>query len=442
MLKSILLMFIIAAPSIGYPKDILAIYQSALEIDPRYLAAKAARNAGVEKENQARAHLLPSLVLSGNAARNSQDSQIRTENALPRDVNYKSNGWTLQITQSLFRWKDWISLSQSELSNVASEVQLRDAGQELILGVAKTYCELYLSNESLKVLEIQKIAVQEQLAVAQKSYEAGTVPSIDVQEAQSRLDMLNVQELFGIKDVLVKRKALNLLAGFQINETKRLKENFLFSLPVLSNHDTWIALAEEANFNVKLAEINFAIASRERDKQRAEHLPTVDLVANRGRALTGNNIAYGIERPGTDVNTTTIGIQVTIPLYSGGLISSKEREAVALREKALFDMRHAKQMANLAADQAFLDMSIGAAQVSAYESNVKSSKSMLSATKIGYEIGVRVNIDVLNSQTQYFDVVQKLNKARVDVLLAGLRLKAAVGRLTDSDVSELAKYFE
>ena len=183
-----------------------------------------------------------------------------------------------------------------------------------------------------------------------------------------------------------------------------------------------------------LKQSNSDIAEREIEKQKAGHLPTIDIVATRGNAATGTSIAYGIPRPGTDVDTTTVGLQLTMPIFTGGSVNSKAREAAALKDKAQAELDQARRAAALDARQAYLGVSSGLSQIKAYEAAMTSSQSSVDSNKLAFKYGVRINIDVLNAQSQLYETRQKLVKARIDTLVSQLKLKSAVGDLTEDDL--------
>jgi outer membrane protein len=179
------------------------------------------------------------------------------------------------------------------------------------------------------------------------------------------------------------------------------------------------------------------ISNREIEKNRVGHMPTLDLVAQHGRQTNGNS---GLG--GTDVDATVVGLQLNIPIFSGGLTVSRTREAVALREKAKSDLDNIQRMATLGARQAYLGVTSGLAQSKALEQALVSSQSALDSNKLGYEVGVRVNIDVLNAQQQVSSTRRDLAKARLQTLMGQLKLKAAIGALTEQDLSAINTLLE
>lgn len=413
--------------------DLLTAYRDALTYDAQYTAARANREAGIEKLPQARASLLPTLQASANSQMNEQDSLQRLDNARPLNARYNTKGWTVQLTQPLFRWQNWVSYTQAELATAAAELELENARQELMLRVAQAYFEVLLAEEAVATTDAQISATQEQLAVAKKSFELGVATITDTHEAQARLDLATAQSLAAQSELLIKQQALQTLTG-KNSAVKRLRRHLALSRPQPDDAVQWADMAATNNLLVQVRQSSSEIASREVDKQRAGHYPSVDLVASRGNSATGNSIAYGIPRSGSDVDTTTVGVQLTMPIFAGGSVSSKQREAVALKEKALAELEHARRTATLGARQAYLGVSSGLAQILAYEAALTSSQSSVDSNKLGYQVGVRINIDVLNAQSQLYETRQKLAKARVETLLSQLKLKSAAGNLGEDDL--------
>lgn len=235
-------------------------------------------------------------------------------------------------------------------------------------------------------------------------------------------------------DLAVKRHALLVLTGKEPDSLKGLRKGVALSRPDPTDIQSWVAAAEASNLSVQANQLVSEIATREVERNRAGHLPTVDMVASRGNTATsnplGNFSAY-------NTDSTVVGLQLAVPLFQGGATNSRVREASALREKAVSDLDNARRTAAQSARQAYLGVTSGLAQVKAFEAAQVSSRSALDANKLGYEVGVRINIDVLNAQSQLFDTQQKLAKARYDTLMAQLKLKAAAGTLGDEDIKAI-----
>ncbi|NWG32510.1 MAG: TolC family outer membrane protein [Rhodocyclaceae bacterium] len=418
--------------------DLMQVYREAAAYDAQYAAARAQRDAGLEKLPQGRAGLLPTLGLSANTTWNESDTTLRAYGTTV-SRNYNSNGWSVSLSQPLFRWQNWVGYKQSELTAALAEVQYVQAGQDLIVRVAQAYFDVLLAQETLATAQAQKAAIAEQLEAAKRSFEVGTATITDTHEAQARHDLAVATEIAAENDLAVKRQVLRTLTGKEFDALKGLRPGVRIDPPQPADLGQWVSFAETGNLGVQLAQTSFEIASREIEKQRAGHYPTLDLVASYGRSGSGYSSTAG---GGIEVKSSTIGLQLALPLYAGGAVSSREREAAALNEKARADLDNARRQAALAARQAYLGVNSGLAQVKALEAGVASSQLALESNKLGYEVGVRINIDVLNAQSQLYDTKQKLAKARLDTLIAQLKLKAAAGTLTEADLASINALLE
>ncbi|MBL8435428.1 MAG: TolC family outer membrane protein [Zoogloea sp.] len=409
--------------------DLEQVYREALAYDAALAAARASAEAGREKLPQGRAGLLPSLNLTGNT--NWNEAEYRTTG---RSQGYNSNGWQVQLTQPLFRWQNWVQYKQGEMQAALADAQYQLARQDLTLRASQAYFDVLGAQDVLAAAQALNEANTQQLALAKKSFEVGTVTITDVHEAQSRADLSSAQVIAAESDLAVKRHALLVLTGKEPDALKGLRKGVALSRPEPADIQSWVAAAETSNLSVQANQLVSEIATREVERNRAGHLPTVDLVASHGNTTSANAFA-GFAK--TDLDTTVVGVQLAMPLFQGGATSSRVREASALREKAVSDLDNARRTSAQNARQAYLGVTSGLAQVKAFEAAQVSSRSALDANKLGYEVGVRINIDVLNAQSQLFDTQQKLAKARYDTLMAQLKLKAAAGTLGDEDIKAI-----
>ena len=416
--------------------DLLQTYRDALANDSQFAASRAQLDAGREKIPQGRAGLLPTIGLSANS--NWNDLEVKRPTAT--DSRFNSNGYVLQLTQPLFRWQNLVAYDQSKLQVAQSEAVFAQARQDLILRVSQAYFDVLLAQDTLTVAQGQKRAIAEQLEQAKRNFEVGTSTIVDTHEAQSRYDLAVAQEIAAQSDLEVKRQALRQVVGKEPDALKALKSTVQISRPQPDDIQQWVSAAEQNSYSVQAQQAGLEIATREIDRQRAGHYPTVDLVASRNhsKGLGSGGISFGT----SETDSNVIGVQVAVPLYQGGLVSSREREAAALKQKAASDLDSARRAAALAASQAYLGVSSGTAQVKALEAALVSSQSALDSNKLGYEVGVRINIDVLNAQQQLFTTRRDLFKARYDTLLAQLRLKAAAGSLGEDDVQQINTLLE
>ena len=417
--------------------DLLTIYRDAIAHDASFAAARASFDASREKLPQGRAGLLPVIGLSANTTHNDADATSRTT-GVTTGAQYNSNGWTVTLSQPLFRWQNWTGYQKAELVVAQAEAQFAVSKQDLAVRAAQAYFDVLLAQEAVATAQAQKAAIAEQLESAKRNFEVGTATITDTHEAQARFDLATAQEIAAQNDLTVKRQTLSSMIGKAPDVLKAFRGGAKIGPPQPDDIGKWAETAEAGNLAVQQARAALEIAGREVETQKAGHYPTLDLVATHGRSGTG----YSSTGSGSDSKSSTLGLQLAIPLFSGGATVSKEREAVALREKSLADLDNARRAAALSARQAYLGVTSGLAQIRAYEAALASSQSALDSNKLGYEVGVRINIDVLNAQGQLFDTRQKLARARLDTLVSQLKLKAAAGSLSEEDVAAINALLE
>jgi len=414
-----------------FSADLLQVYRDALGNDAQYAAARATVEAGREKAPQGLAGLLPTVSATANTTWN--DNSYNPPGA---SRSFNSNAYNLNLTQPLFRWQNYVQYGQAKLQVVQAEAVFAQASQDLILRVAQAYFDVLNAQENLKAVRANKQAITQQLEQAKKNFEVGTATITDSQEAQSRFDLANAQEIAAQSDLDVKRYALRLIVGKDSGELNRLKSQAVLQPPQPANMDQWVDAAVKDSFTVQAQQVAAEIAAKEIERMRAGHYPTLDVAANVGRVKSGQ----ATSNVTTDVSN--IGLQLTIPIYQGGLVSSKTREAVANRTVAEAALENARRTASLSVQQSYLGVVNGLAQVRALEAALISSTSALESNKLGYEVGVRINIDVLNAENQVYVTKRDLAKARFDTLLAQLKLRAAVGALGESDLEQINPLFE
>jgi outer membrane protein len=416
--------------------DLLQTYREALGNDPQFASARAAAEAGREKLPQGRALILPSLNATANTTYNDATIRPRTDPTTDITRQFNSNAWTVTLSQPLFRFQNWVQYTQSEFQVRQAEAQFSQAMQDLIVRVAQAYFDVLAAQDTLAVIQAQKTAISEQLAQAKRNFEVGTATITDTHEAQARYDLSTSQEIAAQNDLEIRRRTLQQLIGHFPDRLTPLRSKFELRVPEPNDMERWVDSAQTQNYAVVVQQASVEIAEREIDRNRAGHLPTLDLVGTYGQTGSGSstNVNTGV---GSDIRVGTIGLQLGIPLYAGGGVSSRTREAIANRDKSRADLETSRRQAALSARQSFLGVTNGMAQVRALEQALVSSETALASNKLGYEVGVRINIDVLNSQQQVFQTQRDLSRARYDTILNGLRLKAAAGVLGDTDVEEV-----
>lgn len=409
-------------------------YRQAVQHDPVLESAHHAMEAAKEKLPQARAGLLPNVQATFGTNTQRGDVSFSDAPYLSRDARTRS--WSLQLTQPLFRLANWVALDQADAQVRHAEAAYAQAQQELILRVAQAYFDVLVAEESLEVAQVQLAAVEQQLALAKRNFDVGTSTISDTYESKARLDLARSQHIGAMHVLSGKRAEYARITGEEPHALLMLDADNDLPKPDPADLSAWIATARENHPSVRLQQAVQEVAKKEIARARAAHAPTIDLTVSHG----GNKAAGSLVSP-ADIDTRSrsnqIGIQINIPIFSGGATESRVRESVAHYHKARADVDAAGRQALMAARLAFNAFDSGKSQIAALKAAVQSSISALEASKIGYRTGTRINIDVLNAQQQLASARRDLVKARYETLMEGLKLKAAAGVLAEQDIYQI-----
>jgi len=410
--------------------DLLELYRAAQSQDATFGAARAARDAGQEKLTQGRALMLPSVNLTANTTKN----DVHTVLPVDSTKKYNSHGYGVSLVQPLFREQNWALYTESELQVAQSEAQFKQAEQDLVLRVAQAYFDVLIAQDSVQLAAAQKTAIAQQLEQAKRNFEVGTATITDTHEAQARYDLIIAQEIAAQSALEIKRRGLQQLVNADPGQLSALGQNLKLEPPQPASVDQWVEDARRSNPQLAIAQAGAELADKEVDRNRGGHLPTIDIVANYNNSYTGYNSFTG---GATDIRSTSVGLQLNMPLFQGGATQSKWREADANRTRANQELENARRNVEVQTRQAYLGVVNGIAQVQALQQALKSSESLLEASKLGHEVGVRTNLDVLNAQQQAYATRRDLYQAEYNYLISQLRLKAAVGGLVEEDVTRV-----
>jgi len=422
----------LAPPAIG--EDLVDIYREALRADPAIAAAQANWVATQEKAPQARAGLLPNVSASGNGSLFNYDATIKGD---PRqDINRNFHQYTaiVSASQPLFRYQNLVLYDQSKQQVTQADFILSSAQQDLIVRVAVAYFDILLAQFNIELAESQKKAVVEQLAQAKRNFEVGVATITDTNEAQAKYDAIVAQEISVRNEYDNRVTALRAIIGRYPKELKKLGAGLVPVLPEPNVADYWVDRALKENLSVRIAESNFETARLEVDRARGGHYPTIDLVGS--YTAQGSNAAVS-SSVASDQRTGTIGLQLNVPIYQGGFVDSRVREAIALQEKNRQDLEAARRAALFAAQTGYAGVVSATASVKAFEQAVVSAESALASNIVGQEVGIRTFLDVLQVQQNVYSTRRDLADAYFKYLVGLLRLKASVGALTDEDIEYL-----
>jgi outer membrane protein len=409
-------------------QSLATLYEAAKSHDATFKSARSQYEATLARAEQAKALLRPSAGLGANLSETDLDNQ---SSALG-NREFGTRSVTLSASQPLYRPANQASVDQGFKQVGLAQAQLKVAEQELIVRLSQAYFDVLTAQESLNFVKAQKSAVSEQLAAAKRNFEVGTATITDTREAQARFDLVTAQEIAADNDLRIKRLALDDTVGQREVAPKPLLGAVNMDGLQSGSIESWVAQSAQDNGNLAQARIAKEVARLEIAKAKAALRPTLDLVGSYGMTRYRNGAAT---QPNT--NAATIGLAFNLPLYTGQATQNRIKETVALQDKAQSDLEAAQRTVAQATRAAFLGVQSGLSQVKALQAAEASSQSALDANKLGYQVGVRINIDVLNSQSQLFQTKRDLAKARHDVLLGQLRLKQAAGVLQASDLQAL-----
>ncbi|BAN36717.1 TolC family type I secretion outer membrane protein [Sulfuricella denitrificans skB26] len=426
-MKSLPLALLALLASPAYAANLMEVYRDAQQQDAAYASARAAYEAGQEKAPQGLALLLPSINLSANTSRNEVDSPTSNR-------QYNANGYNLSLTQPVYRKQNFALYEQSKSQVVQAEAQFAVARQDLIVRVAQAYFDVLLAQDNVALAGAQKAAIGEQLEMAKRNFEVGTVTITDTHEAQARFDLTTAQEIAAQNDLEIKNRALQLILGKIPAHLNALNDKLPLVLPEPNDMTKWVEQAEQQSPQIAIQRAALEIATQEVERNRGGHHPTLDLVAGYGQSSNSSYLVSGT------VTSQTVGLQLNLPIFQGGSVNSKVREALANKEKARQDLELGNRQAALQTRQAFLGVTSGLAQVKALEQALVSSQSSLDSTRLGQEVGVRTNVDVLNAQQQLYTAKRDLSQARYNYIISQLKLKSAVGSLQDEDVEQVNRW--
>jgi outer membrane protein len=417
------LLLLLALAGGAHAQGLTTLYELARAYDATYLAARAQADAAEYKAAQAQALGLPTL--SANV------KGVATQIDLPRGASGDNNALQTGLNgrMPLFNKANQATMEQAERSLVAAKAELEAAEQDRIIRVAQAYFDVLAANDNLQLAKTNKTYILEQLASAKRNFEVGTATITDTREAQSRADLAAAQEIAADNDLINKRIALAYLVGRRDINPLPLITPVVLPTIIPKNVEEWVTVADTVHPQVIRSRIALEVAKLEIQKAKAGELPTIDAVASLGaNYATGDSIIPGTTRTGS------IGVELNWPLYTGGSVQNRIKETVSLEQRSREEFENARRTVAQNTRVAYFGVQSGEALVKALEAAESSSRLSLEATQLGYRVGVRVNIDVLNAQTQLFQTQRDLFKSRYDVLVNSLRLRQASGQLTPNDL--------
>jgi outer membrane protein len=421
-------------------QNLLDIYHLAVSKDPSLASARSNNLAVQEKIVQSKALYQPTVTFDAKAEHSETDIKFNGPGVIFRNAGRQSfEGWGygLNLNQPIFRKQNIVQNQQAKTLVTQAEKQLALAQQDLMIRVSQAYFDYLLAQDKIDLTLAQKTAIERQLDQAKANFEVGTATITDVNEAQAKHDLVNAQEIAARNELEIKKRAIQSITGEAPSALMPVKTSLEPNNPEPNDIEKWVEFAEQNSLALQIQQQALELAQQEVDRNQAGHLPTLDAVAS----FNDNRTNGGVNGFGNYLQSAVIGFQFQIPLYQGGAVSSKVREAIALKQKAQDDLETVRRKSALDTRQAYLNLTSSVAQVKAYQQALVSSQSQLDSTNLGYEVGVRTSVDVLNAQQQYFSAKRDLLQARYQYLLSILQLKFATGLIAENDLTEISQQF-
>ena len=435
-----------------FSASLLEVYQRALQSDPLIHEAESRRLAALEGETQARSRLLPELGIGSRYTISNYDgSTIESDlSGAVASVNTESkttsSGWQLELTQTVFEWGKWVALKQAGKRSAKAEIDYEIKQQDLIIRVVKRYLDVLAAEDNLVSINSNKLAISRQLEQAKQRFEVGLIAITDVQESQAAYDQSVANEINAKRSLANARELLREITGAYLPKLDAPDQDLPLLAPIPEIENEWIASAMQQNLNLISSRFEEEIARHEISFQKTGHYPSINIVANMSSQDADNEdqIRNAINFPDLTTNnqSDSIYIQLSMPIYSGRLTSSKVQEAVYLHRASREKLQRIARETERETRDAFLGVTSEISRVNAFKQAVKSSETALEATQAGFEVGTRTIVDVLNSQFALENAIQNYSKSRYDYIANVFYLKQAAGTLRVQDLEEINQWFK
>lgn len=421
--------------------DLVDSYQSALAYNADYLAAIASNQAGQEQKYIAKSLLLPQIGVSASLTENYFNQQ-------GMNATYRQPTYGAQIQQTIIDFSKSSQYTNGKYTAQLADLQLTAAKQQLMLNVTQAYLAVLYSEDKLQATKMTKEALQKQMEQASQAFKVGAVTIADVNDAQSGFDAASAQEIQDNNDLIAKKNEFRNMSGANPEQIMSLIESISLTIPSPNSDSAWWDIAKSKNINIRIANKQVDIAKENISMYRAGHYPTLNFLAQYQyqdtSSLDGGNITPQQMQnmtyaggPFSTYGSATAGLQVSIPLSSGGLVSSQTRQAQDNYTAALQQQISVERQTNQEIKNAYWQVRNGVALVNAQRSALESAKTKLKSDTLGYSVGVRNSVDLVGSQKDYYAAFQNYQQSRYQYLLAKLNLEYLSGMISDDYILQL-----
>lgn len=430
---SVVLVLLLASQAVN-SENLLQVYQEALQADPALAAAEADYQAILQAKPQARAGLLPQL--NANAGYNYTDQSYKDSAAFFNDDNYATKNYGLRLDQTLFNKTIWVQLDQADSSIARSAAELTAAKQDLITRTAQAYFDVLTAEDSLEFVKAEKEAIHQQLKQSQQQFEVGLIAITDVHESQAQYDLSVAQEIDAKNQLDISKEGLHTIINRYTLGLSSLNEASPLPKPEPENIQKWVETSLDTNPDLKAVGYAVKLAEQEIDKRKGGHYPTLGLAATYGVNDSDGGFSSG------EVTDGTVGLELKLPIFTGGLTRSQVSEARSLYEKALKEEERARRNTVQLTRASYLNVLAGISRVSALKQALKSTQTAADAAQVGFEVGTRTAVDVLLALRETYRARRDYSKARYDYILSTLRLKQAAGSISENDLKIINSWLQ
>lgn len=432
LLQAMLSAFLFAAATqAAHAENLLDVYNLALNSDPQFLRVAATKRATLEQRPEAIAQLLPQINFTANYNRNYQDISSAFLFGSSGNLAFDTRGYSLNLTQPVFHDDLLIKLREADSNIKQADAELSAAQQDLMIRVAQAYFNVLSAIDNLNFAQAEERSLKRQLDQAQQRFDVGLTAITDVQEAKAGYDSAVAQEIAAENQVDNAREALRAIAGQYLTGLAPLSGNVPLVRPNPDQIDDWTDKAMQQNLNVIAAQYGVETARSAVKAQWAGHLPTLDIVASQGYQNTGGRFGSTLQ------HATAVGLELDVPLFSGGYVSAKTREAHQLLDEQLQSLELARRNAHEQTREAYLGVISGISQVKALKQALVSSETALKATEAGFEVGTRTAVDVVTAERGTSQAKRDYAQAKYTYILNTLKLKQAAGTLSEQDLAQV-----
>jgi outer membrane protein len=415
-------------------QSLLDIYHQALAHDPTLASALSSNKAAQEIIEQGKALYRPTVNFNADASTTQSHIRYLGSNVPSGSSNFENYKAAIEARQPIYRKQNLVEMDQSKTQVSLADKQYHLSQQDLILRTTQAYFDVLIAQDKIDLIIAQKAAILSQLEQAKATFEVGTATITDVNEAQARYDLILAQEIAAVNEFEIAKRSVEAITGELPAKLATVKADIQVNQLPQSMQD-WQQVGLQNNLNIQIQQDALKLAEQDVERANAGHLPTLDAFANLTDSYS--NGSPSVFSSGNDLRSATIGLQLQIPLYAGGAITSKARQAVLNKQKAQDDIDIARRKVDLETQRAYFNLSSSIAQVKALDQALISSQSQLDSTKLGYEVGVRTSVDVLNAQQQLFSAKRDLLQARYSYLVNIIRLKVASGLVSEPDLQDI-----